>query len=323
MISPMATTDELSDKSRFPYFARLVPPDKFQAEAMVDIAVYFNWTYVSLVYSEGPYEENGGKNIEKQIKRKGLCREVSFMISSEMEDSSSSYEEVVSRLLRHSKAKVVFVFMKEPFLTRFLDAVETHGMPEHFIFIFSDSAIRTEHKAMSSGFIINHIYKESKSFTDYYLSLTPFNNNDNPWMKLFWEFLYKCTWENSSADSNCHQYENKTKYQYVGPYVSKTMDSTMVLGLGLHDLLSTKCPEVFQNKTLLKACITGQDYTDFIKNVSIEGLSGTIKFNQQGDMLGAYSLQQIFYNPTLDDYEYIDAGYWGKVNEVLHINNEN
>ena len=194
-------------------------------------------------------------------------------------------------------------------------------MLEHFIFVFSDSAILKKHKAANGGFIINHIYKESKPFRDYYLNLTPFNNEENPWMKLFWEYLHKCTWTNSSADNNCHQYENITKFQFVGPYVSKTLDSTMVLILGLHGLLSTKCPEVFQNKNLLKTCITGQDYINFIKNVSLDGVSGTVKFNGQGDMLGAYNLKQLIYNST-NDFKYMEAGYWDNVNNILHINDD-
>jgi hypothetical protein len=43
-----STNADLSDKNRFEYFARTVPSDNYQARAMIDIAVRFNWTYVSL-----------------------------------------------------------------------------------------------------------------------------------------------------------------------------------------------------------------------------------------------------------------------------------
>ncbi|EJW71634.1 hypothetical protein WUBG_17458, partial [Wuchereria bancrofti] len=55
-VSPASTNADLSDKTRFEYFARnqlisllrTVPSDNYQARAMIDIALHFNWTYVSL-----------------------------------------------------------------------------------------------------------------------------------------------------------------------------------------------------------------------------------------------------------------------------------
>ena len=54
-VSYASTSAALSDKSRFEYFARTVPPDNFQARAMVDILQYFDWTFISTVNSEGDY----------------------------------------------------------------------------------------------------------------------------------------------------------------------------------------------------------------------------------------------------------------------------
>ncbi len=42
-ISYASTSTELSDKSRFEYFSRVVPPDNFQAQAMVEIAKVMGW----------------------------------------------------------------------------------------------------------------------------------------------------------------------------------------------------------------------------------------------------------------------------------------
>lgn len=48
-----ATSKDLSDKSLYKYFLRVVPSDKLQARAMLDIVLHFNWTYISTVYTEG------------------------------------------------------------------------------------------------------------------------------------------------------------------------------------------------------------------------------------------------------------------------------
>lgn len=48
-----ATSLDLSDKNLYKYFLRVVPSDKFQASAMLDVVLKFNWTYISTVHSEG------------------------------------------------------------------------------------------------------------------------------------------------------------------------------------------------------------------------------------------------------------------------------
>lgn len=58
-ISPASTAKALSDKTRFDYFARTVPPDTYQSIALVDVVKSANWSYVSTVYSEGSYGEYG------------------------------------------------------------------------------------------------------------------------------------------------------------------------------------------------------------------------------------------------------------------------
>ncbi|TNN42590.1 Metabotropic glutamate receptor 7 [Liparis tanakae] len=58
-ISYASTAPELSDDRRYDFFSRVVPPDSFQAQAMVDIIRALGWTYVSTIASEGSYGEKG------------------------------------------------------------------------------------------------------------------------------------------------------------------------------------------------------------------------------------------------------------------------
>lgn len=56
-ISYASTSTELSDKSRFEYFSRVVPPDNYQAQAIAEIVKSFDWRYTSTVAVEGEYGE--------------------------------------------------------------------------------------------------------------------------------------------------------------------------------------------------------------------------------------------------------------------------
>lgn len=48
-----ATSMELSNKNLYEYFLRVVPSDIYQAQAMLDIVIRYNWTYISTVHTDG------------------------------------------------------------------------------------------------------------------------------------------------------------------------------------------------------------------------------------------------------------------------------
>ena len=50
-----ATSKDLSNKDLYQFFLRVVPSDMLQARALVDLVMYFNWTYISTVYTEGKW----------------------------------------------------------------------------------------------------------------------------------------------------------------------------------------------------------------------------------------------------------------------------
>lgn len=72
-ISYASTSAKLSDKTRYDYFARTVPPDFYQAKAMAEILRFFNWTYVSTVASEGDYGETGIEAFEQEARTRNIC----------------------------------------------------------------------------------------------------------------------------------------------------------------------------------------------------------------------------------------------------------
>lgn len=87
-ISYASTAPELSDDRRYDFFSRVVPPDSFQAQAMVDIILALNWTYVSTIASEGSYGEKGVEAFTQLSKEAGKERwpvhKVKFELFSEM-----------------------------------------------------------------------------------------------------------------------------------------------------------------------------------------------------------------------------------------------
>ena len=67
-----STSFELSDKTRYEFLSRTVPHDLYQAKALIDIAKFMNWTYVSVVYSGDSYGMLGFQAVKEEAKRAGM-----------------------------------------------------------------------------------------------------------------------------------------------------------------------------------------------------------------------------------------------------------
>eukprot|EP00735_Rhodelphis_limneticus_P004406 TRINITY_DN15992_c0_g1::TRINITY_DN15992_c0_g1_i2::g.3812::m.3812 TRINITY_DN15992_c0_g1::TRINITY_DN15992_c0_g1_i2::g.3812 ORF type:complete len:271 (+),score=22.40,sp/Q7XP59/GLR31_ORYSJ/28.64/1e-20,ANF_receptor/PF01094.23/5.3e-38,Peripla_BP_6/PF13458.1/5.2e-10 TRINITY_DN15992_c0_g1_i2:97-909(+) len=54
-ISHAATSELLSDKTKFPYFSRTAPPDSFQGKCVADLVAYFGWNKVGVMFTADDY----------------------------------------------------------------------------------------------------------------------------------------------------------------------------------------------------------------------------------------------------------------------------
>ena len=96
---------------RFEYFSRVVPPDNFQAQAMVEIAKAMGWSYVSTVAAEGEYGEKGIASFISLAKKAGICVAVSTKIGRNAE--KQDFDKIVDTLSNTPKARAVVLFVDE------------------------------------------------------------------------------------------------------------------------------------------------------------------------------------------------------------------
>ena len=71
LISYSATSPVLSDKSDYEYFSRTTPSDVFQTQVIAELIEYFNWSYVSVVYTDEAYGRSGNEYFQKEAKKRG------------------------------------------------------------------------------------------------------------------------------------------------------------------------------------------------------------------------------------------------------------
>uniref|UniRef100_A0A4W5MVI9 Glutamate metabotropic receptor 7 n=1 Tax=Hucho hucho TaxID=62062 RepID=A0A4W5MVI9_9TELE len=319
-ISYASTAPELSDDRRYDFFSRVVPPDSFQVQAMVDIIRALGWTYVSTVASEGSYGEKGVEAFQQISKEAGgICIAQSLKIphNPKLED----YDKAIQQLLETHHSRAVIIFASEEDIRGVLNATKRANQVGHFLWIGSDSwgsksspIHQLEDVAVGAVTILPK-RSSIKGFDEYFTSLTLENNRRNVWFAEFWEENFDCRLLSSSkredTSRKCTGQERigiDSKYEQEGK-VQFVIDAVYAMAYALHYIQRDLCPEhsgicpgmeAVEGKTLLK----------YIRNVSFNGSAGTsVMFNKNGDAPGRYDLFQ-FQMSNSSVSEYRPIGQW-------------
>ncbi|XP_026183165.1 metabotropic glutamate receptor 8 [Mastacembelus armatus] len=320
-ISYASTAPELSDNTRYDFFSRVVPPDSYQAQAMMDIVTAMEWNYVSTLASEGNYGESGVEAFI-QISREtgGVCIAQSLKIP--REPRPGEFDKIIRRLLETSNARAIIMFANEDDIRRVLDAAKRNNQTGHFLWVGSDSwgskisPVIGQERVAEGAITILPKRASVEAFDRYFRSRSLSNNRRNVWFAEFWEenfncklgmhgkrpgSLKKCTGlEKVGRDSS---YEQEGKVQFV-------MDAVYAMAHALHRMhrelcygYPGLCPRMANN-------IDGKELLNHIRAVSFNGSAGTpVIFNENGDAPGRYDIFQYqITNRSTAEYKVI--GSW-------------
>nr|CAD2122181.1 unnamed protein product [Meloidogyne enterolobii] len=330
-VSPASTNADLSDKNRFEYFARTVPSDNYQARAMIDIAVHFNWTYVSLVYSADEYGELGADAFKKEARRAKICIAIEERVSMKPESLRDSIDNLAKKLQQDKQvgARVVALFVGTEYVPDLLQkASERLGgdyKRKRIIWLASEGWDRNnEHYTLGSrklaaeGAIVLMLESQRvPTFEEYYLSLHPGNENfeRNKWLR--------CEAQRQSADN----FSADDKVQFV-------IEAVYAIAHALQSMKEKVCPDdsiesswISRYARLPQVCpamrhIDGENFYKHLLNVKFEDLVG-----KRGDGPAHYTilnyqpsrrrLLQSTNSDTSDRSDYVVVGRWSE--EALEI----
>uniref|UniRef100_A0A674MS49 Glutamate receptor, metabotropic 8a n=2 Tax=Eupercaria TaxID=1489922 RepID=A0A674MS49_TAKRU len=319
-ISYASTAPELSDNSRYDFFSRVVPPDSYQAQAMMDIVTAMGWNYVSTLASEGNYGESGVEAFI-QISREtgGVCIAQSLKIP--REPRSGEFDKIIRRLLETSNARAVIMFANEDDIRRVLAAAKRNNQTGHFLWVGSDSwgskisPVIGQERVAEGAITILPKRASVEAFDRYFRSRSLSNNRRNVWFAEFWEEnfncklgmhgkragnLKKCTGlEKVGRDSS---YEQEGKVQFV-------MDAVYAMAHALHRMHRELCYG-YPGLCPRMASIDGKELLSHIRAVNFNGSAGTpVVFNENGDAPGRYDIFQYqITNRSTTEYRVI--GSW-------------
>ncbi|XP_065605924.1 metabotropic glutamate receptor 2 isoform X2 [Cyrtonyx montezumae] len=293
-ISYASTSAKLSDKSRYDYFARTVPPDFYQAKAMSEILRFFNWTYVSTVASEGDYGETGIEAFEQEARMRNICIATSEKVGRSM--NKKTYDGVVRALLQKPNAKVVVLFTRSEDARELLAAA--HRANVSFVWVASDGwgaleSVVAGSEAVAEGAItIELAAYPIQEFATYFLNLHPYNNSRNPWFREFWEQKFKCSLH--MQDCSRHslrmgKFEPESKITFV-------VNAVYAMAHSLHNMHRALCPNTTKLCDSMKPVNGKRFYKDFMLNVNFdapfrpEDTESVVRFDRYGDGIGRYNI---------------------------------
>ena len=316
-VSQSASSAELSDKSRYKYFSRVYPADQLRIVGMIDLILHFEWTYVIVLYSEGSYGETLSKHLEKGLKGTGVCFAFSHRIPSDADEEE--YNWIVDELVKETKAKVIVSLMEYKHSVPMTEQIKKRKVDKKYIYVSGGwfYSTTTEHYDTREGSILfNTLPVDIPGFNEFFLKRQPWKEPVQPWLLQLWEELLHCSWEVSKQDNtSCYNFGSLEKMPngYVklakSSAAGRYADAALVFGNALHHLITDQCPHVFTNPSLARNCVKGQTLLDYIRSTNINGTSGLISFDENGDLKGKFQIQQVHKDRT-GGYKLVNVGTW-------------
>ncbi|XP_065783832.1 metabotropic glutamate receptor 1 isoform X1 [Muntiacus reevesi] len=318
-IAYSATSIDLSDKTLYKYFLRVVPSDTLQARAMLDIVKRYNWTYVSAVHTEGNYGESGMDAFKELAAQEGLCIAHSDKIYSNA--GEKSFDRLLRKLReRLPKARVVVCFCEGMTVRGLLSAMRRLGVVGEFSLIGSDGwadrdeVIEGYEVEANGGITIKLQSPEVRSFDDYFLKLRLDTNTRNPWFPEFWQHRFQCRLpghilENPNFKRICTGNESLEENYVQDSKMGFVINAIYAMAHGLHNMHQALCPGHVGLCDAMKP-IDGSKLLDFLIKSTFIGVSGEeVWFDEKGDAPGRYDIMNLQYTEA-NRYDYVHVGTW-------------
>ena len=314
-VSYASTCKLLSDKRRFSYFLRTVPPDLLQSRAIAAIIKYFHWTYVSVVSTAGAYGQSGIQLFIDEFTEVDNSSECKYCIAANvvlnLDASQEEYDSALDKLLEPwvSNASVVVLFGQLATAEGLMETVLRRKATDpsfntSFLWIASDAWADTlppKYYDAIDGFIgVSPDYLLSGIFDSYFTSLNPLNSK-NPWFHEYWEDVFKCSLsQHGNNETKCDP-STQSLLDPVVNYrqnskVTFTMDAVFAFAHAVQDMINVHCNGTTLCAEILdfNGRIKGKLLKDYLFNVSFQGFSSPfIRFDKNGNEKRGYVIQSL------------------------------
>ncbi|XP_001634379.2 extracellular calcium-sensing receptor [Nematostella vectensis] len=326
-ISPSATSEELS----WPFydkFLRTVPPDNLQAKAMADLIDKFEWNYVAAVAMEHSYGIYGIRALEREaLQRQTFC--IGFTEYIPPQDYSLQIPGIVQKLKHSKEVKVVILWIEDSVARVLMHEAARQGV-QYRVWILSDSLATKTPDFLGSDFIYLGVYLgiQPRQFRDekyekHLKTLTPGKSLEDG--NIFWEKLWKEEFNCSAlanitmasscpCDLNINQNVFNKMYDDFIPY---HVDAIYAIAHALNAIYRCTEPRgLLPNGRCPGTTPVSPDHVLlYLRNVSFQGLTGVVQFDDNGDPLSSCYDVISFQKSSGISYSKVKVGTWNKTRD--------
>lgn len=156
----------------------------------------FNWSYVSLVSSEGQYGDSGATAFQREARARNICIAASEKIPHSA--TEEVFDAVYASLLQKISARGVVLFTRAEDAAGVLRAAARHPRKNVFTWVASDGwgkqdkLVEGLETAAEGAITVELQSNEIRGFDEYMKGLTPQTNQRNPWFEEYWESVFAC-----------------------------------------------------------------------------------------------------------------------------------
>ena len=349
-ISYASTSAELSDKDQYTYFMRTVPPDNFQAKAIMAVVRSVNASFLSLLHSPSAYGEGGANVLRAEVEKSPSkpCLSADAMVGSlsgNAEEAQRTHREALNQLTHDVSSRAAFAVLftglkdAQSFFRTLARSPRSDRLNQKLTWIGSDafgshkSLTEKEYLGLTKGMLgVVPKTKVIDSFMNYFLNLDPTDdvNLQNPWFAEFWEREFNCRLDDSNATRRAacakHRLYHSTgrnrpiKQDLKVPFV---LDAVNTLAAGIRQLQLELCPNISKGVcsemlTLTvgsrQGSINGEKLLEALKRQRLRSTVGyQLTFNPEGDPATAvYDIQNLRRTGPGDGY-HETVGSWERL----------
>ena len=327
-ISYGATTADLSNKELYGNFFRTVPPDSFQARALVDVILHFGWNYVFAINSYGNYGQRGMELFLNQARHAGIC--IAREAGLPKLPSENTYRNVIENTMnyREGHARVVVLFTTQTDAAGLLQAAEKSGV-KGLTWLgsngWSDRGDVTEgnERIANGSLTVGHQDGIVKGFLNFLINLNHSesvfaNQSKNTWFDEFLQSVLKCNVASNGTGSDapdtpgCNIRGSLLRLRTIelAP-IRVVVNAVYAFAYALDNIQKDHCPGQSGICEQMKNKFQGKHLIEYLKNVTFpdSAFKSTVKFNAEQEITGHYSIIN-FQQRTDGQWKYVVVGSW-------------
>ena len=273
-ISYASTSLVLSDKVKHPSFLRTIPPDKFQVKLILDVIQYFNWSYVSVVWSDDDYGRIALYNLIPLLKSNDLCLAVEGGFS---RYNTMKINEIIDEIKEADQSNVVILWAQKPDADTFLSNAKIKAL-HNKIWLGTEAWAHRDFvlsypSEMVHGLLAIKPYSGfDEKFKDHFANVAIGTPSSNIWIEHYFSL------RNKQEKTNISSFENITG-EFSFSNIGFVRDAVYTMAKALEDYL---------DKDSLKSSFNYEQYLRLVRHVELSIQVNTennhIKYDVNGDI---------------------------------------